>query len=231
MGLRLAIVADEPGLRTSISELLQSLACEVVLFQSGTELIEQLEHSRFSGVLLRLPPSDTAPLEVAKQIRASSLNGQAPIAVVSQPSAANEMRPAFDAGVNVFLSEPLQREAVRKALNVFVAPIARKRRRSPRVPFSVQVIGRYNGTELQLRSINVSEVGMLLEGSESLPFGDELELQFLLPGSRDPLVVPARVMRRDPQARLAVAFNNPPVAVQQRLQQFVSATASPSRRK
>jgi CheY-like chemotaxis protein len=222
MGLKLAVVAGAPDFRAMMSDLLQSMECEVIPFDSGSALLQQLENARFGGVLLDLPPNAGEHLELTKRIRASSLNGQAPIALLSDPSWANEMKPAFEAGVNIFLSKPVHREALRRALNMFVTPIARKKRRYPRVPFTTNVLCRRDSFEARLSSINLSEVGILLEGGDALAFGDEIELQFSLPAAVEPLLMSGRVIRKDVHKRVAIAFINVLPSQQQRLQQFVN---------
>ena len=75
-----------------------------------------------------------------------------------------------------------------------------------RLPLITEVISNWNDQQLHLRSLNVSESGMLLQGSADLKVGNEAGLEFKIAEFRASLNVMGRVVRQEAPDRMAVGF-------------------------
>ncbi len=98
-----------------------------------------------------------------------------------------------------------------------------EKRRTVRLPMDVAVDCRVGEQELHLRSRNLSEGGMLLDSSNGLSAGDELELQFALPDGTSPMRLKAKAVRRDLPNRIAVTFLNQPPDLREAIQKYIAA--------
>lgn len=83
-----------------------------------------------------------------------------------------------------------------------------EKRRTARLPFMTEVLCKAGKYELSMRSRDISECGMLLDSSNGLSAGDEMELQFALPDGTAQLQLMAKAVRRDLPNRIAVTFLN-----------------------
>jgi hypothetical protein len=98
-----------------------------------------------------------------------------------------------------------------------------EKRRTARLPFDAEVACRKGSHEIHLRSLNISEGGMLLESSNGLSAGDELELQFALPDRPAPMRLMAKAVRRDLPNRIAVTFLNQPPECREAILNYIAA--------
>ena len=116
--------------------------------------------------------------------------------------------------VEAFLSIP--EESLREV-------ILGEKRRTVRLPLSTEVSCKVGDHEFSLRSYNISEGGMLLESSNGLSAGDELELQFDLPDGIARLRLKAKAVRRDLPNRIAVTFLNQPPEPKEAIRNYIAA--------
>jgi hypothetical protein len=75
-----------------------------------------------------------------------------------------------------------------------------------RLPLQTAVSCRVGGKHFQAGCINISETGMLLENSGGLVVGDELSLEFSLPGAHELVTLRAKIVRKDPEDHIGVQF-------------------------
>ena len=83
-----------------------------------------------------------------------------------------------------------------------------EKRRTVRLPFSIEVTCKVAGREHVLTSRNICDGGMLLERAGSLNVGEVMDLQFALPDVASPLTLSAKAVRRDLPDCIAIAFLN-----------------------
>lgn len=98
-----------------------------------------------------------------------------------------------------------------------------EKRRTVRLPLSTEVCCKVGDHEFNLKSYNISEGGMLLESSNGLSAGDELELQFELPEGIGRMHLKAKAVRRDLPNRIAVTFLNQPPDYQKAIRSYIAA--------
>lgn len=86
--------------------------------------------------------------------------------------------------------EPVSSESVRRTLRAAYGLVLRERRRYFRCPICIPVfILKSPACEVRCHSINISEGGMALNTSVSLKTGEQVQLQFALPGRQEPWLI------------------------------------------
>jgi hypothetical protein len=88
------------------------------------------------------------------------------------------------------------------------AVLLSEKRRTVRLPFSIEVTCKVGERVHTLTSRNICDGGMLLERAGGLNVGEVIDLQFALPEVASPLKLSAKAVRRDLPDCIAVAFQN-----------------------
>lgn len=101
-------------------------------------------------------------------------------------------------------------------------------RRAMRVPVRIEFSGRTTVVETLWGAIlNLSGTGMLIDVSETLGMGTNLEFHFLLPGERDAVQGKGQVVREDRARRYGVHFETLPRGAEERILRYVAAASAP----
>ena len=119
------------------------------------------------------------------------------------------IRRGFRAGITAFLPKPLRPEHLHSLLRVIRARPMIERRRSFRLPFRTTVECRSRldpNPPLRMNSLELSDGGVVLETSRELEVGQELWLEFLLPGDMKPRKLLGKVLRKGPPERIVVDY-------------------------
>jgi CheY-like chemotaxis protein len=208
MQLKVVAVDDEPEVLQSVKTLLQALECEVTAFSDSQEAVEHLETHRIDGVFVDIAMPNLDGFEVARRVRASNVNAKVPIVMLTGLSDAETMKRGFEAGVTVAARKPVNLEGLRKVVTVVRTAVLREKRQYERVPYQTEVTCTAKDKRFLLRSIDVSERGMQLEGSTELAVGDDIDLTFHIPQQRQPMSTKAKVLRVIPPDRIGTGFIN-----------------------
>jgi c-di-GMP-binding flagellar brake protein YcgR len=80
------------------------------------------------------------------------------------------------------------------------------KRRAARLPLFTDVLCTWEGRQFSLRSLNISESGMLLQPAIDAELGQEVSLEFKIAEVRASLDVRARIVRKEGADRIAVTF-------------------------
>ncbi len=219
--LNVLIVHKEPGDRKLVEGILRSFGVQVHSLADSTQAAALVKKKKFDGIFLdaELPKLDG--LELARHIRKSPSNRKAPIILITDEQSSIGLGDAFQAGVTFFLTRPIDQKKITHLLNATRGTMLSERRRYHRVPLEVpvgfSVAGRAGGG----RSTNISCSGILFQGDGTLRPGETLELEFVLPGQREPMRAQGEVARVDEQQRVGVRFMRLAAADVERLQNFV----------
>ena len=116
------------------------------------------------------------------------------------------LRAAFSEGSDFVLAKPVTAGRIRPMLAAMDSPGWKDRRRAARLPLITQVICTWDGREFPLRSLNISESGMLLQGSADIGVGLEVGLEFKIADVGTVLKVVGRIVRKEGTDRLGVGF-------------------------
>ncbi len=104
------------------------------------------------------------------------------------------------------MSKPIAPARVSSLLTAMENSKWKDKRHSARLPLWASVICKWAEKQVTLRSINISETGMLLEPSIDPPVGQEVSLEFKIAEVRASINVRAKAVRKEGTERVAVQF-------------------------
>ncbi len=132
------------------------------------------------------------------------------------------MRRAFKAGVTFFLGKPFTRERVRGLFNAALGLLLNPRRLCPRLPFRTAVDCRWRDKQIKATSVNISESGVLLEGSGEVTVGQEVDVEFLIPEALEPVRARVKVVRKEDPDRIGIRFLTLTPAEKTAIQRYIT---------
>ncbi len=210
--LRLLVVDHEPTAIRLIRTRVEPFGCEVLAFSDSRQVAPLVESTKFHGAFLDAEMPHLDGLELTRRLRASALNRQLPIVILTGLEDSGTMQEGFKAGATFFLGKPLSQERVDRLFNAMRGPMLTERRRSTRVEFKTAVQCKLGDKNFKLESSNLGESGMLLDlksvtdpATQFRP-GKDMHVEFALPGQSERLKLRAVVVRPDAERRVAVAF-------------------------
>jgi CheY-like chemotaxis protein len=168
----------------------------------GVDASKHLERKKFDVIIVDfLDPIEACKL--LKETRTSRTNRSAiAIAIASN---ADHLKLAFDAGANFVIQRSSYETEITATLRSAYGLILRERGRYNRFPLSTSVQIRGEGMSLEAWSLNISEGGLCLSGSDPLPDGP-LQLKFSLSEEKQIQATGARAWQRD--RRTGIQFTN-----------------------
>lgn len=230
MSLKIMVVGDSREMVASIKAVLESMGSQVEVLADGraaTEVNDQSYDAMF--VDAQIPHLDA--FELTRSVRSSPKNRTIPVIMLTDQDDIQTMRRAFKAGATYFLNKPVTVEQIRTLHKAVLGPMLMQRRVTARVPFQAPVncsAGPKGETQFQVRSVDLSETGMLLGCSTSLELGQLLNLQFSLPSIDQPLRLTGKVVRAAPSNRFGVKFIDPPLSARRAIQAFIVPVPAPN---
>jgi len=206
MSLKIMVVDDEPQSLTLIRSLGAPSGHTVLTFEDREEAGQRSEKQRFDVAFLgmRLPELDG--LTLARHIRTSEPNRETTIVMLSATDDNESLRKAFGEGADFVLTKPLTAGRIRPMLAAMDSPGWKGRRHAARLPLITEVLCTWKDQRFPLRSLNISESGMLLEASFEAEVGQEIGLEFKIAEVRASLDVLGRIVRTEGTERIAAAF-------------------------
>lgn len=106
MKYKILVADDEPATVKLITDTLDSLGVDVVSSTDSQQVAEHLKRQRFDGVFLDVRMPGLNGIELTKQTRASSVNAQIPIVILTGQNDGDTMHEAFRAGATLFSASP-----------------------------------------------------------------------------------------------------------------------------
>lgn len=206
MSLKIMIVDDEPANLQLLRSVAAPLDHTVLAFHNSHEAAERAEKQRFDVVFLGMRAPELPSLHLARRIRSSQPNHQAAIVMLSASDDIRLVRSAFGEGADFVLPKPLTMTRLRPILAAMDSPGWKGKRHTARLPLFADVLCISGGRQLSLRSLNISESGMLLQPALDVPEGQEVSLDFKISEVPAALQVRARIVRKEGADRVAVQF-------------------------
>jgi len=209
MSLKIMVVDEEPTSLKLLRSLAAPLGHTVLTFEDSLEAGQRAEQQRFdvAFVSMRMPALDG--LELARRIRNSEPNRETTIVMLSATEDNESLRKAFGEGADFVLAKPLTAARIRPMLAAMDSPGWKGKRHSARLPLITEVICTWDDRQYPLRSLNISESGMLLQASMDVEVGQEVGLEFKIAEVRASLNVLGRIVRKEGTERVGVAFIGP----------------------
>jgi PilZ domain len=116
------------------------------------------------------------------------------------------LRKAFGADVSFVLPKPIAAARIIPMLTAMESPKWKATLHAARLRLLTDVIGKWGDRDFPMRSMNISETGMLLQSSHEVEVGQEVLLEFKIAEVRASLSVRARIVRKEGTERVAVEF-------------------------
>ncbi len=206
MSLKILVVDDEPQVLQYTKSLLQSLGYEVLALRDSRVATERIECEKFNAAFVDAHMPFVDGFMLVRHIRNSTSNGAIPIVMLTGFDDVDTMRAGFRAGVTFFQPKPIDTEKLAGLLRVMREPMLRERRSYVRLPLRTVVACAAGPHHFQAVSQNISEGGMMLEGTGGLSVGQELEVRFALPGLPGMLNPRVTIVRLEHGERMGVRF-------------------------
>ena len=221
MPARILVVDDDPLNGELVCEILSSAGMDAGFLTSSVEAAGRLKREKYHAVFMdmRMPPPDG--VELARQIRASGVNASTIIVMITGEGERTLMKRAFDAGVQLFLFKPVERNKLLKLIRVAEHSIEQERRRFTRVPLQLPVSLYANDKQLEGTTVDISFDGILVQSYLVFPAGTPVQVILDLQNGSTPLQLEARVLRTLGADRMAVQFKSSNATERSRLQEFL----------
>jgi CheY-like chemotaxis protein len=218
---RILVVDDDPLTCELICEILLSAGMGADSVTDSAEAAARLKREKYHAVFLdmRMPPPDG--LELARQVRASSLNASAVIVMITGEEDRTVMTRAFGAGVEVFLFKPVERNKLLRLIRVAEGPIERERRRFTRVRLRCRVSMESGNDRLEGTTLDLSLGGVLVQSQRACPAGTRVTVSVELETGTAPLRSAARVVRTVGVDCMGIQYENLGAQESKRLQEFL----------
>ena len=125
-GLHILVAEDNQISQQIIAMMLKAGGHNVTLVSDGESVLENFRHATFDVVILDMHMPGRTGLEVARAIRLLETNGQnrrMPIIMLTAAASTDLREDSLDAGVDLFLSKPVDPRALLRGVNqVFSGP-------------------------------------------------------------------------------------------------------------
>lgn len=209
MKLKVMAVDDEPEILNLLKGMLEGKGCEVISIGDSREAVDRLQEEKFDGLFVDVVMPYIDGFALTRSVRASKLNRQVPIVMLTAMDDAVTMRKGFAVGISFFLGKPFTRERVYNLFGATRGLMFREKQRYIRLPYRTTVAcswGSYEEGHFKSGSKDISEGGMLLSPSGGIQLGHDIVLRFTLPDTTHSLKVEARVVRVVPPDGVGLSF-------------------------
>jgi len=132
--MRILLVDDEPDVCRLFKAMVEPLGVEVCTSSDSQEAAVILENEKFDGIMLDVAMPNMDGFELARRIRSTPPNQQAPIIMITGLDDVETMRRAFGAGATFFIGKPFSREKVYAIFRTARGAMLAEQRRFARLP-------------------------------------------------------------------------------------------------
>lgn len=191
MSIGLALLASaDPVTIQQFSHALQELFILPNVCREVSTAIDLLNCRKFEAVIVDLRLGELSGL-ILDEVRLSPSNRTAVTFAISGSDAECK---AFRKKSEFVFERPLSAKSIEGTLKPAFGLILRERRRYFRYPISVPVfILRRTMPEVRRNTVNISEGGTALSTFVSLSPGEDVQVQFTLPGHKEPFLAESRI--------------------------------------
>ncbi|UCF81214.1 MAG: response regulator [Acidobacteriota bacterium] len=159
---------------------------------SGQQALDLVKRHKPLLVLLDFFLPDVNGDEVTKRIREDPETTHVSIIIVTMKGSDEQKEKCFKAGCNDFITKPINSGLLKLKVDRLVNI-------APRTPYRILVKMSQAGSEQRdfvfSSSVNISETGMLVETDKKFDLGTEVDLQFYVTSSREPIAVRGLLVR------------------------------------
>jgi len=209
MALRLLVVDHDLPVLALLKTLLESAGEDAVTEGDSRVAARLVDTRKFDGIFLAAAMPHLDGFQLTEAVRRSPSNSTVPVVMLTVSDDAQTMRRGFQAGITLFLPKPVTQKSLVHVLSALHGAFLNEKRRYTRLVYREEVLCRLTGTTSPLRklgALDVSEGGMALMNAAGWNPGQELDLQFALPGIAAPLRPRAKIVRKMPPDGIGVSF-------------------------
>lgn len=206
MSLKIMAVDDEAVSLKVVRSVAVPLNHTALTFENGQEAGQRAEKQRFDVVFVGMRTLEVDGLELVRRLRNSETNRETTIVMLSPNQDIESLRKAFGEGANLVMTKPVNAARLGAMLAAMDSPGWKDKRSAARLPLFTEVQCTRGSQKFSLRSMNISESGMLLQPSLDVEVGQELSLEFKIGEVRATLSPRAHVIRKEEPDRVAVEF-------------------------
>jgi CheY-like chemotaxis protein len=206
MSLKIMVADDEPKTAQLMRSLATPLGHTVLPFGDYQSAGQRGETQRFDVAFVGMRLPELGGLELAHRIRKSKRNHETIIVMLSATDDISSLRKAFGEGADLVLTKPVAADRLRRMLTAMETSDWKGKRHAARLPLFTEVMCTWRGQQFSLRSMNISESGMLLQPSIAVEVGEEVTLDFQIIETHASLSIPARVIRKEETKRVGMEF-------------------------
>lgn len=224
MSLKLLVVDDDPAILKVIKAIVEPLGCDALTIQDSRLAAKLVNAQKFDGIFLDAKMPHLDGFELTQHIRNSPSNGEAPILMLTGTDDVQTMREAFKVGITMFLGKPITQERLARVVIILRSAFLKEKRRYARLIYRTPVTCKWEDhgpRHLNANSVDISEGGMALVEAEGPSVGQELDLEFKLPGAVGPSKLRAKVVRKLPPDGAGVLFINLVPEVRNAIQRYI----------
>jgi CheY-like chemotaxis protein len=221
MSARILVVDDDPLSAELISEILRSAGMDVSFLTRSIEAAGQLRQEKYHAVFLDMHMPAPDGVELARQVRASRLNASTVIVMITGEQDRTVMGRAFEAGVQLFLFKPVERNKLLKLIRAAEGPIERERRRFTRVPLRRRVSMEVGDDRFEGTTLDLSLGGALVQSHRTFTLGTLVTFSLEVDAGAVPIRSYARVIRTVGTDCIGVEFQNLEPKESLRLQEYL----------
>jgi hypothetical protein len=179
IGLALLVSADPVTIR-QFSDALQTLSISPEVCEQASAAMGLLNRRKFEAVIVDLQLGEQCG-RILDEVRVSPSNRTAVTLAIGGDNV--ESTASFRRRAGFVFERPVSAQSIRSTLKPAYGMILRERRRYFRHPASIPVtVLIKNMPEVRCHSVNIGEGGMALSTAVLLSVGEEVQIQFTLPG-------------------------------------------------
>lgn len=204
MSLKIMVVDDEPLSLKVMRSLAVPLGHTVLTLDNSTEANREAEKRRFDVVFVGL--SQAGALELTRQIRTSEFGGETTVVMFATTHDIDLLREAYAAGVMFVIPKPIAAARIIPMLAAMDSPAWKTKIRASRLPLFAEVKCTCGEQDFLMRTMNISETGMLLQSSHDLEVDQDVSLAFKIAEVGASLNVRGRIIRKEGVDRLGIKF-------------------------
>jgi len=204
--------------------------CEIVTAQDGAQALKLAKLEKPDVILLDVEMPRMTGIEACRILKKDPTTKNIPVIIVTATSRKDE---AEKAGCDDFWQKPISEMTFMAGLKRFVEIVEREDRR---VAIGIQVdykVGEGQTKVVHAFTRDLSSGGMFIITRDTLPVGDTVDLEFVLPGSPDKINVSGTVVRsfQDEErghyiGGMGLTFSNVSDDVNDRLIQFIQESTT-----
>jgi CheY-like chemotaxis protein len=220
--MKILLVDDEAEFCRLVKSMVEPLGVEMHTCSDSREAALIVETEKFDGIMLDVAMPNLDGFQLTRKIRATPLNRQAPIIMITGLDDVDTMRRAFEAGVTFFIGKPISREKIYALFRTARGAMLAERRRCVRLPYRSAVTCIRETERFNATSVSIGEGGMGLESSGTAVVGEIVTLEFNLPDVKQPIKVTGKICGKEASGRTSVEFIKPSEASREAIREYIS---------